>query len=351
MHQVTETQLARGKGQCTVPPILVSWRRLSDLLGFDQRFIKQIADECGKYYEPFDRRKIFGSGKWRHIDNPQGPLKVIQRRIQDRLLANVSLPKGMIGGVRGLSALDHARLHVQQPCLVTLDIKDCFPSLKPESVFNVFINNVGCSGDIAHYLTQLTTFQHRLPQGAPTSPMLANLVLIPLYQDLVSIAASLALQCSIYVDDIALSGYLARDAILPASLAIRKYGLCVSRRKIIIMSKNKSQTVTGIAVNSGIDLTSEKKINLFDEIIELSSARIIYEHDLNSINGKIRYVKTVCPAAGEWLSSIAQKYLPSSGQTGIKPKRGETRTCTRYVRDHSGKQSKHAARTREPRVQ
>jgi RNA-directed DNA polymerase len=203
--------------------MIVSTSHMSHTLGRPWREIEAIAESAGRFYQPFDHRRERGRGKWRHIDNPTGNLKAIQARIYKQILQSLALPETVTGGVRGRSVRDHAAPHVGQPALVTLDLRACFPRIDHHAINRVF-RRLGYSPTIAHVLTQLTTFQRSLPQGAPTSPALANLALLNLHVELQEIAQERGLVLTQYVDDIAMSGAGAQDAIEPVVQAIMRYG-------------------------------------------------------------------------------------------------------------------------------
>src|SRR6185312_3948551 len=119
-----------------------------------------------------------------------------QHGILKRLLNNIPLPPFVFGGVRGRSVRDAASVHVGSPCIVALDIANCFGSVTHSQVFDAFRHRVNCSTEVAGLLTRLTTLRRCLPQGAPTSPALANLVLLKVYNRVVEIAEEYKLSFS-----------------------------------------------------------------------------------------------------------------------------------------------------------
>ena len=315
---------------------LVSMRRLEQLLGCSRKDLQRIAEKAGSYYKPFDRRCERGRGKWRHIDNPTGDLKAIQRRIQRRILQTITLPETMTGGVHGRSIRDNALLHVGQPLVVTLDLRDCFPRTSDVNVFRVFRELVGCSPDIAAPLTKLTTFQHRLPQGAPTSSTLANLTLLTMHNQIAQIAASLGLQFGFYIDDIALSGEHALDAIEAVVQVIQENGHGVRRQKLLRMPAYTAQKVTGVLVNRKISTGSARVRELRRKIYELSAKPGIPDHGIRRIRGQISHVKWLCPVQGISLERLANRLLPGTGMDARKPRSDEIRPC-RNTRRHRPK--------------
>jgi RNA-directed DNA polymerase len=315
---------------------LVSRRKLALLLGMPWEDLDRIADVAGRYYKPFDRRRVRGTGSWRHIDNPQDILKLLQSRILRTILAPFPLPPTMCGGVPGRSTKDHAQLHVGQPVVVTLDLKSCFPRTTHDRVYRVYTKLLGCSPDIARLLTKLTTFQGRVPQGAPTSPTLVNLTLRALHDALAALATDLSLAMSFYVDDIAFSGERARDVIDPAIAIVRRHGYSVSRKKTHAQPLSARQDVTGQVVNARLGISRTRRSGLYHRIHELAAQEHPLHRDLQSIRGAISQIRWVNPAQGAALGRLSERLLPAVGVDGPRPRTDETRAC-RHRRRHRGR--------------
>lgn len=317
--------------------MIVSKNQVSHLLGRPWREVEAIAETAGRYYEPFDHRRVRGRGKWRHIDNPTGELKTIQGRIYQRILLPVQLPETITGGVRGRSVRDHAAPHVGQPALVTIDLRACFPSIDHRAVHRVY-RGLGCSPTIARTLTQLTTFQGCLPQGAPTSPALANLVLLDLHVELQQIARERGLVLTQYVDDIAMSGAGAQDAIEPVIQAIMRHGHSVSRRKVEVAHAGLQQRVTGTVVNEIQSVDRKYREELYVRIHELACAADPLDADLKAVRSKIAHVENVNATQGRVLRALAERILPETGVEGRRPRTDEYRRCAhrRRHRTHRG---------------
>ena len=303
-------------------------RHLERLLVCDRKKLIEISERAGSFYEPFDRQK-FGTEKWRHIDNPTDRLKIIQGRINKKILSRISLPPTMLGGVKGKSIFDNATPHVDKEMIVTLDIKNCFPRISHKVILSIFINGLKCSEEIARVLTQLTTFQTRLPQGASTSTTLANIVLLPLHNKILKITKLKNLGLTFFVDDIAISGNDgALEAIQPIIKIIQQNNNAVSNKKIKIMPSYTRQTITGLIVNKKINISNEKVLAIVDKIIELfNKPSLISKNDINSIYGRIAFVKRICPSKGVFLENTAKKYLLADSSLINKFKLDKTRPC------------------------
>ena len=112
----------------------------------------------------------------RTIEAPGKLLKQIQRSINVNVVAPLWLPDSLHAYRVGRSVVTAMTPHRGRLFWWRADIKDFYPSISARRVYGMFVA-LGCSPDVAHLLTRLTTRRHRLPQGAPTSPGLANLYL------------------------------------------------------------------------------------------------------------------------------------------------------------------------------
>jgi hypothetical protein len=115
-------------------------------------------------------------GAPRPIEPPRRRLKAVQRRIHVELLAPLWLPEPLHAYRGGRSIRTAALPHQGAPFLWVADIRRFFPSISNYAVYRMFWE-LGCTPDVARLLTRLTSHRGRLPQGAPTSPTLANLFL------------------------------------------------------------------------------------------------------------------------------------------------------------------------------
>lgn len=115
------------------------------------------------------------NGEFREISVPSENLKFIQRWILDNVLYRAEVNPHVNGFMRNKSIVDNAIKHVGKDCVINLDIKDFFPSIAYTKVYNLFIS-FGYTSHLAIVFAGLCTYNKVLPQGAPTSPFISNLV-------------------------------------------------------------------------------------------------------------------------------------------------------------------------------
>lgn len=313
---------------------IVSMRRLEALLHRNRQDIERIAGHAGRYYEPFDRQRD-RSSKWRHIDNPTQEIKDLQRRIYRAVFATYTFPDNVIGGIQGRSIRNNMSEHVDEYVLVTLDIKNCFPHIHDLHHVWPMFRRLGFSPEVAALLTQLTTFQHRLPQGAPSSSIIANLVMEPVHREIEKVARVYDLNWTMYVDDIALSGDRSREAILPVIRILQREGYAVSNHKLRVMPHHKRQELTGGVVNRKISAGRAEVEAVRNAIFDLHHRRgIVFEDEIRSVRGKINHMKWLNPLHGAVLTRLADRLLPDPTASRHRPSTARTRDCNSFSRHH-----------------
>jgi RNA-directed DNA polymerase len=214
----------------------------------------------------------------RVLEVPRARLKAVQRRILDGLLARVPPHEAACGFTRGRGLQDHAHQHAGQAVLLRFDLRDFFGSVNTSRVHALFAT-LGYSPQVNRALTALVTsrvpepllmrwrderlidHEHaarlrlaHLPQGAPTSPALANLCSFGLDLRLAALAQSCAARYSRYADDLVISGgkgLAARRLQLEALVgtAAREEGFALQHRKTHRATRAGAQRVCGLVVN------------------------------------------------------------------------------------------------------
>jgi retron-type reverse transcriptase len=199
------------------------------------------------------------SGGQRQVSAPEDDLKTLQRRILRRLLARLRCHPAATGFQPGQSIVTNARCHVGRAVVVRLDLRDFFPRTAAWRVRRYF-RRVGWNRPAARLLTRLCTHQGGLPQGAPTSPRLSNLVNYRLDSRLAAVTRKLEINYTRYADDITLS--FAADDRKRIRYLIRFVGRVAwaegytvhRRKKLVIRRRHQQQLVTGLVVNDGVRL-------------------------------------------------------------------------------------------------
>lgn len=177
---------------------------LAAAIGWPTKSIKRLLRRIEERYEP--GRVPKKDGGYRDLLKPSPALKRLQRRLYHVVLRNRPVHSSVYCAPR-LSALDAAGVHKRHSYLLHLDIKDFFPSVTVDRVRSA-LEREGVEDSFVPLLARLVTARGSLPQGAPTSPAIANLVLEPLDQRLAGLCSSsgAGLAYTRFVDDLAFSG-------------------------------------------------------------------------------------------------------------------------------------------------
>ncbi len=284
---------------------LYSFRYLEFLLGFSRIQLRDLSNHAPKHYRPFYKepkvrpfaRKAIAKKK-RLIDNPKGMLKQVQRRINQRLLKPLLLPEHLLGGVPGKCIRDNAYLHLGAPCIVTVDIKKFFPSITPLQIYRVWRKRLNCSPRIAALLTRLTTFRGYLPQGSPTSTLLANLVLSGADCGIRAACEAAEIRYSSWVDDLAFSGLKAREIIQSVVSTLMQAGFRLSHQKIKVMGPGDRKTLNKLVLSKFVSVERTYMSRIRAGIHNLQVGKVpspevaVY---VRSLEGSINYVNLMQP--------------------------------------------------------
>lgn len=271
-----------------------------------------LASSAGARYRPFEHMKAPkpfqrkpASIKIRRIDNPRDELKSIQKRIYEKLLRPLELPNYIYGGVAGKQTLDNARLHLGAKVLIRVDIARFFPSVTNVQVYRVWRVLLGCSTVISGLLTQLTTFERRLPQGAPTSTLLANLVLFMADGPIKAECERLGIRYSSWVDDLAFSSDNPRDVLGAVFAALNQAGFTVARRKLEIMGSRERKILCGVLLGRFLGIPPNKVSAIRSGIHKLRTKEIQpadLDRYVRSLQGGIAHIRSVNPTKAQKLS-------------------------------------------------
>lgn len=278
---------------------LVSVRSLERLLRIPREQLERIADEIKAHYRPWASKNP-RTGKVRIIRKPSPELKQVQRRIAKRVLGSFELGSEVHGGIRGRSPKTNAQAHLAKDCLITIDVRQFFPSVHHTLVYRMLRWELGFGRDVARIITRLVTYKGQLPQGAPTSPILANLFLrLAVDALLVAEAKKATVSYTRFVDDIGLSGRNPRELINLVARSLTTRRLAISRKhKLRIMPRSTPQKITGLLVNGNkpsIPKGRRDRVRAAIHEFARTPGGPLREKALRSILGRINHVKQFNP--------------------------------------------------------
>lgn len=250
-------------------------RDLADLIGVDLKFLTYNVNiyPVDKRYSSFCISKKNGGSRQISVPNPA--LRYIQKRTSDILqscygdLESRRNRSVSFGFRKGVGIYENASCHKNRRWVFNFDVEDFFGSINFGRVRGFLMSNkeFELSEEVSTLLAQIVVHENSLPQGAPTSPVISNLIASTLDFRLLSLCASNRCQYSRYVDDITVSTNLASfpDGLAFLNADTGKWSVGPKAEKIVLRSgfllndsktrmsyKTSQQCVTGLVVNKKV---------------------------------------------------------------------------------------------------
>ncbi len=338
-------------------PVILSLGHLAHATGTSHHILMSIAKRQVDPYRVFAISKR--SGGKRFICAPEPQLLKVQRWIHDHVLCSSHVLKNLSSAgtayMPGGGHIKNAKRHLGAEWLVKLDITRFFESVSERQVYHVF-RGLGYRALVAFFFARLCTrvlpanvdkrgwkksdrwatekywkflstdVLGHLPQGAPTSPMLANLVCAGLDKELQKLAQAKELIYSRYADDMTFSGQM--SSRLDAALVIKKmsreisnHGFSINHQKTSISKNGGRKIVTGLSVaDDVVRLPRIFKNNLKKDVyylctygVEEHCARIGQKNRfsyLMHVAGRIQYAKIIEPKLAARLDAQFKNKFP-----------------------------------------
>lgn len=265
-------------------------------IGFNMLVLDNYITFADNYYNTFyiSKRDI---SKKRQIDCPSKELKSIQRWLLANYLNDIPVSNRANGFIKRRGIKRNAQFHLNKSFVLAIDIKDFFPSISQKMIVNALEKHYE-DNNLVIKLAKLCTFMRRLPQGAPTSPALSNIVFKALDDEIASFCNSKLVVYTRYADDLIFSSNT--KSSLPEVYSfvneiLSKNSFSINKSKTKYLSGKGRMAITGININEGrVTVKKEIKRNLRSKIYKL-----IVKGDttinVNSILGYLSFIRDIEP--------------------------------------------------------
>ena len=251
-----------------IPAEFASEATLLAHLGVSPKELKKIWWYRAAMYKEFSIAK--GSGKVRLITAPDNRLKILQRKLAPLLDQLYRVRNPVHGFVPDRSVKSNAEAHRNRRNVVNLDLKDFFPSITENRIRGV-LRSLGVDHRVSEIVARLCCYNEHLPQGAPTSPVLSNMICYRLDTNLLQVAKAARAIYTRYADDITFStfqppaglfeatippsGRFAPEALAAKLLAaVTANGFTINPDKAHYADRHARRIVTGLKINELINL-------------------------------------------------------------------------------------------------
>lgn len=262
-------------------PVIFSIEHLAILIGIQSDYLRIFLGEKRniltnnpydnmKYYHRYEVKKK--KGGTREICTPNKHIKYIQKWILKNILEKVAVHENCKGFIKNISIKDNALIHSKADQVLKLDLYKFYDTITDRRVYG-FFKSLGYHPNLCVALAKICTIKHSegfskelyqqlgekanyavLPQGAPTSPMLSNLIAKKLDYRLTGLANKYNLNYSRYADDLTFSSNTKSKfpAIDFIKRIIEEEGFKLNDDKTAFMNKGNKQYVTGLTIQNGV---------------------------------------------------------------------------------------------------
>lgn len=297
-------------------PVIYNASHLSGLVGYKTSYLNRAIVFTNFFYRVFKIKK--STTGFRSISEPLPSLKEIQSWILENILYQIPSSKFAKAYIPGVSLKQNLVFHRNQAQVLKLDIKDFFGNIRRPRIEAIF-RHEGYSYNVSNMLSKLCTLHECLPQGAPTSAYLSNLVMRKFDESVSEICLNNEIRYSRYADDLTFSGEFNSDFIIDlVKQELKELSLELNVAKTRLMKQGQKQTVTGVVVNSKLQVDRVKRKNIRQEIYyikksglndHLKRRKITKANYISHLLGKILFVLFINPSDEEFISYKA--YLNS----------------------------------------
>ena len=247
---------------------MIVYRELSSLeqdLGISAKTLYAVSNNLSKHYRKAKLPKK--SGGFRNLSVPDEVLKSIQKQIAEVLLIHSPTSRYAKAYRFGSSTLRNAKHHVGKQVVLKLDILHFFDSIRYSTVKDKVFPEEIYAEPLRILLTMLCYYKDALPQGAPSSPTITNIILYEFDEQMGQWCRDRGIAYTRYCDDMTFSGdFEPSEVIGYVRLELKKMGFLLNEQKTRIQRPGQQQTVTGIVVNEKLSIPADYRRKLRQEL-------------------------------------------------------------------------------------
>lgn len=292
---------------------MIVYRELSSLekdLGFSAKTLYAVSNNLEKHYRKVEIPKK--SGGTRSLSVPDELLKAIQRRITETLLVYMPVSQYAKAYCCGSSTIRNAQPHVGRGLVLKMDILHFFDSIRYSAVKNAAFPETVYAENLRTLLAMLCYCKDVLPQGAPSSPAITNIILHDFDERVGQWCREREICYTRYCDDLTFSGNIhPKEVIGFVRAELKKQGFLLNGQKTHLQYPSGCQTVTGIVVNEKLNIPADFRRSLRQELyycrkfgIAEHLRRIGGEESAEAYRmrllGRVNYVLQALPGNSEW---------------------------------------------------
>lgn len=247
-------------------PFIYDTHQLAEFICIPRKqMFRMIKSGCRDEYRLITLKRK--NGKDRALHAPMPCLKYAQRKILREIASKLSVSEYATAYKSGAKLENNARPHTGKKYILKMDITDFFGSIRFEQIYSAAFNSRYFPKHIGVMLTTLCCFNDVLPQGAPTSPALSNLVLKNFDENIGSWCKKRGISYTRYCDDMTFSSDKnLYNVYIKVKGMLEDIGFEINETKTRFITNTARQTVTGLTVNEKVSISKDYKRNLRQEL-------------------------------------------------------------------------------------
>lgn len=281
-------------------------------------------------------------GTAREIIAPQGSLKILQQKLNHILSLIYKPAPSVYGFTRNRSAVQNAAAHLHNKLVFNIDLENFFPTIHLGRVRGMLMARpYKLPAEVATIIAQICCFEGRLPQGAPSSPVVSNMLCAKLDAQLIQLAKRCRCTYTRYADDITFSTSarsfpedivrveaIQKDKFVMVgdflNKVITENGFVVNQKKVRLQNRDERQVVTGVKVNVKLNVSRgyvhslRGMLHAWKKYGYIAAAREYFSQHMkndkqvlsfdNVVRGKLEYLKSVKTDSDYVWRGLANKY-------------------------------------------
>ena len=317
--------------------VISDTKHLSSILDIEMSILNRMIFGTKSFYRTFEIPKR-NKNSVRIINAPYPSLLKVQQWILKNILEDIHIDDSAHAYIKNKSILTNVTPHLKNKALLKIDLKDFFPNIDKRRIVSIFLN-LGYTQNVSFALASLCTLNNSLPQGAPTSPTLSNIIAYRLDRRLSSLCKKSDMVYTRYADDMVItSNHISlktKDFIISI---IEDCNFVVNKDKTYLSIDSNKRIITGISIQDGttkIPRKLKRKIkqemyylNKYGYSSHINKRKITNNFYLEKIRGQILFWNFV-----EADSDIAKKMLADINQIIEDKNKIQKRTSSQKLLD------------------
>ena len=246
-------------------PFIYDTHQLADTLGVSSKELFALIKHKKEHYRKVTLTKK--NGKIRKINAPDFDLSCVQYWVLHDILNHIPISEFATAYHKGSTLYDNAKPHTNKKYMLKLDITDFFGSITFEDVLSSAFNSSRYPKQIGYLLTEICTLDGVVPQGAPTSPAISNIVMKRFDDRIGEWCKKREISYTRYCDDMTFSADKPLyNVYKKVEQMLNDMGFWLNEKKTKFVSSSSRQTVTGLVVNEKVSVPREYKRELRQKI-------------------------------------------------------------------------------------